>query len=203
MFQFISIIALFEKELSDFLRLRLINKGCNDVIQNIFFNLEVGDALYPRRSFIPIGKCWSCSARGNDVEQRVFMMDDPPRRTVVVCDRWKCRMIALFSKLEDIYIYDKFVYFYPSIEDNTYIIPRSNPKTKTMGKIAKNFNDIVIFRHEQYYVYVEWIEDKQTYRKLVPIKLFTAINNISQTFKIRSICQRLNVSNEDFKNNII
>ena len=102
-----------------------------------------------------------------------------------------------------VYIYDKFVYFYPSIEDNTYIIPRSNPKTKTMGKIAKNFNDIVIFRHEQYYVYVEWIENKQTYRKLVPIKLFTAINNISQTFKIRSICQRLNVSNEDFKNNII
>ena len=203
MYRFIANIAPYEDGLLDFLRLRLINKGCDTIIQNTFFKLMEDNTLHTRKTFVPIGKCWDCSAVGEDVEQRICMMDDPPRRVIVSCDRWKCRLNTLFSKMKEIYLYDKFVYFYPKMKDRSYHIPRTDPTTVTMGKLVKNFYDVVVFRREQFCVYVEWIENNQAYRKLVPVKRFAEKNNITETFKIRPEYAKLNVLCGDLKNNII
>jgi len=192
MYRFLPTIAAFEHTLPEFLRLRLISKGCDEIIKMVFFQSpHLDDTLYPRRTFIPIGKCWSCSAKGDDVCQRVFIMDDYPRRAMVLCDRWQCRMTALFSKLEDMYTENQFVYFYPNIEDKLYKIPRTDPKKKSWGYIVRNYNNIAVFRNEQYYVYAGWKDGDYSYRKLVPLSIFTNMNDITQTFTVRPIYKKL------------
>ena len=193
MFQFVLTLARFENTFSEFLKWRLINKQCAELIYKRLFKIDYKDLLYPRRTFIPVGTCWSCSAIGNDVEQQVFIMDEPPRRTVVVCDGWECRLRALLSKLYYIFHINNYVYFYPSIENLLYDIPRSNPETKTKGRIVPHFDNIMIFRHDIYYVYVEWKEEDKTYRKLVPFEKFIESNNISQKFLVRPIYNRTDV----------
>ena len=50
------------------------------------------------------------------------------------------------------------------------------------------FDNILIFRHDQNYLYVEWEgENNHLYRKLVPYEKFKELNNISQVFSIRPI----------------
>ena len=87
MYKIVSTVALYQDAFSEFLNLRLINKKCNDVIQIAFFGINMKDNyLYARRTFIPQGYCHCCEKKGVNLNDMLFLMDDPPRRILIVCD---------------------------------------------------------------------------------------------------------------------
>ena len=196
MYKIVSSLALYQDTFSEFLNLRLINKKCNDVIQIAFFGINMKDNyLYARRTFIPQGYCHCCEKRASemvgDLNDIQFLMDDCPRRILIVCNYWKCRLYALISKLIDIFQYNKFLYFYPPISGEEFNIPRTNPTTKTIGGIVKFWHNIVVLRNNTYYVYVTWNENEKIYRKLVKFSDFITLNPQKVTFYFRNIYKYL------------
>jgi len=183
-------ITPFINSFSDYLNLRLINKNFKNHIYNSVCH---NDILFPRSTFISIGHCWNCDTTENNVEQIDWLSDDPPRRTVVVCDYWRCRLIGFISKIYELYRVDKVFYFYPPLENKEYRIPRSNSKTVTIAKICNYYNNISFFRNEKFYVYVQWKEDAQLYRKLVLFKDFLSMNNIKENFTIYDMYEKSNL----------
>tara|TARA_Y100000590_G_C15594368_1_gene967412 strand:+ start:171 stop:779 length:609 start_codon:yes stop_codon:yes gene_type:complete len=197
----ISIIAVYEHTLGDVLRLRLINKKCRDNIFRDLFLVNLSKLLFSRRTFIPVGRCWACDTTAGRIEQTLWVMDEPPRRTMVVCDNWKCRRDAFCSKLYELFYFDHFIYFYPALEDKEYNIPRTDPTKKTTGRIVNGYHDGAILRNGQFYIYVQWSFGDHNYRKIVPFQIFIEYNNLNQSFSIRQIYninKSLTVANESF-----
>jgi hypothetical protein len=190
---FIPRVVLFERTFCDILKLRLINKNFRNIINFYFLKNDSFKRLFPRRTFIQIGNCWRCDASGNDVVQTLWSMDDPPRRTIVVCNRYECVKSALYSKLKELIDDDHFIYFYPPLEDVEYKIPRTDPTVKTKGTIVRGYCDGAILRNDRFYIYVHWYTNGEEFRKIVLFRQFIEYNNLNKKFCIRPFYETSNL----------
>jgi len=177
---------------NDFISLRLINKKSAKIFMEYMSCFNFDKLTFSKRTWLEVHRCSCCESYSDELkEQLVYRMDDPPRRCIVHCANWRCKLIALQTYIYEIFNKNKMVIFYPPIPDGMYNIPRSNTKITTFAKLKWN-NIAILNDNGDFNLNLNWY-DKGSYRKLVPfaelIKRNTQLKNL--TFKIRNIYQEL------------
>ena len=178
---------------NDFISLRLINKKSAKIFMDYMSCFKFENLTYSKRTWLQIYKCSCCDIYNNNCEQLTYMVDDPPRRAIVYCPSWQCKLLALQTYLYEIYKLNKMFFFHPSIPDTSYNIPRSNPKTITFAKLR--WNNVGIFNKDgDFTVYVIWNNaNGETYTKWVPFNELVKRNSILKNiaFNLRGIYKNL------------
>ena len=184
------LIIPFIDTFHNFLELALINKKTYNAFYNYMATYIEKDYICSRRTWISIAKCECCGFKSTKpLYQIVYRVDLPPRRCIVVCSRWECRLRAFLTYLREIASNQKLLFFKPTLSTKEYFIPRTNKQTVTKGKMMYFWENVCIMRKGKYSVRCKWGEGGDEWSKIVPFKEFIEYNpelkNIQ--FRIRDV----------------
>lgn len=178
---------------NNFISFRLINKKSAKIFMDYMSSFKFEKLTYSKRTWIQIHKCSCCDADNMKCQQLTYTVDDPPRRCVVYCPTWQCKLLALQTYLNEIIKRDKMAFFYPPIPDGLYNIPRSNPKTITFAKMKWNNVALINRSGTGFNLHLIWEEQGVLCAKNVPLLELIKRNPILKncTFKFRNIYEKL------------
>ena len=182
------------KTFDEFISLRPINKKCADIFIEYMAQFKFNELTYSKRTWIQINKCQTCNCFQDNCRQLNYTVDNPPRRCIVTCSGWKCRLISLQTKLNELFSKDKLLFFEPAFPRKSYNIPRTNTNTKTRGVLFPFYNNVSLLKDNgEFYIFVKWQEEEKSYTKLVNFHDFILYNPQlkNTTFKIRKIYKNL------------
>jgi len=184
------LIIPFIDTFHNFLELALINKKTYNAFYNYMAIYIEKDYVCSRRTWICIAKCECCDFKSTKpLYQIIYRVDLPPRRCIVVCGRWECRLRAFLTYLREIASNQKLLFFKPTLSSKEYFIPRTNKQTITKGKMIYFWENVCIMRKGKYYVHCKWHDGPDEWSKIVPFKEFIEYNpelkNIQ--FRIRDV----------------
>ena len=193
---------------SEFLSLALINKKVfNDLYQYMSeVNINETD-IYARRTWISVMECQSCAYQSTiPFHQITYRTDIPPRRCIVTCDRWQCRVCCLAYFIYETFERDQILFFKPSLGPHAqlFFIPRANPKTITKGRILHLWDRAMIHPEGrvagEYHIRLRWRENEKEYSKCVPFKKFIEHNPTNTKFSLRKIYNKILITKQILDN---
>ena len=106
------LITAFIDTFPNFLKLALINKENYNAFYNYMGTYIEKDYVCSRRTWISIAECECCGIKSEKpLYQIIYKVDLPPRRCIVVCKKWECRLRAFITYLRDIGRKRKLLFF--------------------------------------------------------------------------------------------
>lgn len=179
---------------SEFLSLALINKKVFNDLYQFMSEVNINDEhnIYARRTWISVTECQSCADQSTiPFHQVIYRTDTPPRRCIVTCNRWQCRVRCLAYFIYETFEHDQILFFKPSLGEQFFFIPRTNPKTITKGQIRHLWDCAMIHPESrpsgEYHIRVRWNENEAEYSKCIPFKKFIEHNPTNTKFSLRKI----------------
>ena len=163
-----------EDSFKRFLSLSTIDKTTYGQFKHYIRTYIEKDPIYSRRTWIQTNVCQCCNHNSiNPLYQITYLIDQPPRRCVVVCNKWLCRIRGLLHYLQELALRDKILFFKPTIKKNKkYKIRRTDPQKITYGEIVMGWEGAIVSRGGTYLLFCKWKEGKEIYQKFVPFNIF-------------------------------
>jgi len=180
-------IAPFIFSFNRFLSLALINKASYKQFYTYMANLvDLGENVYSRRTWICITTCQSCNLNEDFMSQLNYKIDNPPRRCLVCCDYWKCRLNCFIYYLRELAVRDKIFLFKPPIT-GIINIPRTDPLKKTKGQLFSFWEGTAAYKDGNFFIKVEWTEKENHWEKYINFKDFLKLNPQFKKCHMRNI----------------
>ena len=179
------LLPQFFFSLTDILKFRLVSSAFQETIDDLYLKYKPKKhdehLLHTMATFLPVSYCWNCNTSITPSEKKdyIFRPDDFPKRSIIVCYNWKCRIKAIHTMLQLAESFDLYNLVQP-LDDNLALkIPRSDPNKNTEGNIQRNFNDVVYFKNNKVLIRLTWLEDLDkslNFYKDVPIEEVKLLN---------------------------
>lgn len=171
--------------LKEILKFRLVSKAFKQSLDNLYLKYNPKkhdkDLLYTMSTFLPVAYCWNCNVSTTSKQRKdyIFRPDDFPKRSIIVCYHWKCRIKAIHTMLQLAESFDLYNLVQP-LDDNLCLkIPRSDPNKNTEGNIQSNFSDVIYFKNNKVLIRLTWLEDSDksiNFYKDIPIEQLKSVN---------------------------
>jgi len=123
-----------------------------------------------------------------------YSIDTPPRRCIVTCNKWQCRVESLQKYLYYLQSMQMF-FFKPTLKYEQYFIPRSNSEITTKGHVL--WGNIFILKDGAFWIQVQWCADNIMFCKMVLFKQFLEYNK--KLKKINFFIRKIYLNNDVIK----
>lgn len=158
-------------ELNDVLKFRVISKNFKEAIDNrwLKYNSKIHyDGLLDTIStFIPISYCWNCNTSVSSANNLNYLVhhDNNPKRMIIVCHKWQCRIKATHTILDLLEQNNCFYLINPLDTSLSLVIPRSDPSINTIGEFQDSFSHLILNTQNGIHVRVNWYTSEDTKRE--------------------------------------
>ena len=189
------LILPFIHTFKELLLISLINKTYSNQLYSFLSIYPRKYEIFPRRTWINMVYCQICNTSyKSKLHQVNYFIDTPPRRCIVTCNKWQCRVESLQEYLY--YLQSMQIFFFkPTLKYEQFFIPRSNPEITTKGHIL--WGNIIILKDGAFWIKVQWCEDNVIFRKLVLFKQFLEYNK--KLKKINFFIRKIYLNNDTIK----